>query len=68
MKNNIYQSREGVYYGTRYIVPTGRYNHDSILYQEGRQCGNAILFDSRSYVMSDEEFKNNYVPWEDGKK
>ena len=62
-KGTIYKSKECDCFGkTRYILPTGRYDANNITYQQGISAGNAILFDSRNYVMDKAEFENNYVP------
>lgn len=57
----IYKSKEGAYFTTRYIIPVGKYNADHITYQQGTPMGNTIFFDSRNFVMEKAEFENNFV-------
>ena len=59
----VYASKAGAYpLATKYITKIGEYDSENILYSEGYKMGNSILFDSRQYVMSHEEFNSNFEP------
>ena len=59
----VYVSKAGAYpLATKYVIQAGRYDSDNILFCEGYKMGNSILFDSRQYVMSHEEFNSNFEP------